>query len=312
MSSQRCTPATPKSEPPAGEPPDPGPPLPAPIPPAPEASMPRQPRHGVLLDIDGPLVLGGRAMPGAADALRRLRDLEIPFVLLSNTTRVTGAQLVVELNELGLDVSREAVVSVADIAVEHLHRLHPGARVMFLGQGTPLAGARVRLVERDADIVLSGGNGPQVTFEHVNAALRELLAGARLIAMHRSLTWARPDGPAIDIGPTVRGLEAASGARAVVLGKPSPHAFQAAADHIGVTLAGSVMVGDDLHNDVLAAQRLGMHGVLTLTGKTSPAQLAACGRRPDHVLDSVADLSGLLPRPGLPPRPSLPEHRSTR
>jgi ribonucleotide monophosphatase NagD (HAD superfamily) len=53
-----------------------------------------------------------------------------------------------------------------------------------------------------------------------------------------------------------------------------------------------VMVGDDIATDVLAAQDLGMTGVLVQTGKFRPGDLER--GRPDHLIDSIADLPNLL------------------
>jgi ribonucleotide monophosphatase NagD (HAD superfamily) len=52
------------------------------------------------------------------------------------------------------------------------------------------------------------------------------------------------------------------------------------------------MVGDDIANDVVAAQDVGMIGVLVRTGKFREDDLAAA--RPDHVLETVGDLPALL------------------
>ncbi len=60
------------------------------------------------------------------------------------------------------------------------------------------------------------------------------------------------------------------------------------------------MVGDDLNNDVLAAQVVGMTGgVLVRTGKFRQATLDRWATdefamQPNHVIDSVADLPALL------------------
>ena len=54
------------------------------------------------------------------------------------------------------------------------------------------------------------------------------------------------------------------------------------------------MVGDDIANDVLAAQAGGSTGVLVRTGKFREEQLAGASGTPDHVIDSIVDLPALL------------------
>ena len=54
------------------------------------------------------------------------------------------------------------------------------------------------------------------------------------------------------------------------------------------------MIGDDIDNDVLAAQRCGLTGVLVKTGKYQARTHSGAPSAPDHVLDSIADLPRLL------------------
>jgi len=54
------------------------------------------------------------------------------------------------------------------------------------------------------------------------------------------------------------------------------------------------MVGDDVENDVLAAQALGVTGVLVRTGKFREDQLARASGTPDVVVDSICDVPALL------------------
>jgi ribonucleotide monophosphatase NagD (HAD superfamily) len=79
-----------------------------------------------------------------------------------------------------------------------------------------------------------------------------------------------------------------------VVGKPAPAVFAAALDHLGASAAGTLMVGDDIENDVLAAQRQGLTGALVKTGKYLPRALQHASGTPDHVLGSFADVPGLL------------------
>jgi len=116
------------------------------------------------------------------------------------------------------------------------------------------------------------------------------------VAMHRGLYWRTSEGLQLDSGAFVAGLEQAAGITAEVVGKPAPAFFAAALAHLGASAAGAVMVGDDIENDVLAAQRQGLTGVLVKTGKYLPRALRDATGAPDHVLASFADLPALLAR----------------
>jgi len=72
---------------------------------------------------------------------------------------------------------------------------------------------------------------------------------------------------------------------------------------LGVPRARTIMVGDDIVNDVRGAQLLGIRGVLVRTGKFLPEDLAKVPEPPDHVLETVAGLPDLLGRSRWPGRP---------
>jgi ribonucleotide monophosphatase NagD (HAD superfamily) len=114
--------------------------------------------------------------------------------------------------------------------------------------------------------------------------------------MHRGLYWRTAAGLQLDSGAFVAGLEQAAGIDAEVVGKPAPAFFAAALAHLGASAAGTLMVGDDIENDVLGAQRQGLTGALVKTGKYLPRALENASGRPDHVLGSFADVPALLDR----------------
>jgi HAD superfamily hydrolase (TIGR01458 family) len=176
---------------------------------------------------------------------------------------------------------------------------HPGARCLLLSSGDvreDLAG--VTLVEEgeDAppDVVVLGGAGGEFSYAALNAAFRHLQRGAHLVAMHRNLYWRRAGGLDLDTGAFLLGLERAARVEAEVTGKPAAAFFAAALGHVGAAASETLMVGDDIESDVLAAQRSGITGVLVKTGKYLPETHEAADGTPDHVLDSFADLPALL------------------
>ena len=112
--------------------------------------------------------------------------------------------------------------------------------------------------------------------------------------MHRGLYWRTSEGLQLDTGAFLAGLELAAGIEAEVVGKPAAAFFATALAHLHADAAETLMVGDDIETDVLAAQRQGLAGVLVKTGKYLSRTHRAASGIPDHVLDSFADLPALL------------------
>jgi HAD superfamily hydrolase (TIGR01458 family) len=253
-------------------------------------------QDGVLLDIDGVLVVSWAPIPGAAEALAALADAGVPVRLLTNTTSRTRAEVAERLDAAGIAVDPASILTAPAATADHLRTEHPGARVYLLSSGDVLGDlAGIDLVEEDADVVVVGGAGPEFTYERMNTAFRFLQAGAALVAMHRNLCWRTAAGLALDGGAYLAGLELASGTEAVVLGKPSSSLYRQAVASLALTdPARVVMVGDDIDADVVGAQAAGLRGVLVRTGKFRPQDLDAPDHRPDAVIDSISDLPALL------------------
>ena len=156
--------------------------------------------------------------------------------------------------------------------------------------------ALARADDPAVDVVLHRRRRPEFSYQALNRAFGHLQRGARLVAMHRGLYWRTAGGLQLDSGAFVAGLEQAAGTEAEVVGKPAPAFFAAALAHLGASAAGTLMVGDDIENDVLAAQRQGLTGALVKTGKYLPRALQHASGTPDHVLGSFADVPALLDR----------------
>ena len=255
---------------------------------------------GLLLDLEGTVVVSGGEIPGAADALRSLRDAAVPFRFATNSTGATRAELAEWLAGAGIEVRPEEIVTAPAATAMYLRTHLPGARCLLVGeQGAAPDLEGVELVGPDpdrVDVVLLAGAGPAYTWEALNRAYRFLLDGARLVAMHRNLAWRTSEGMTLDTGAFVLGLERAAGVEATVVGKPSPDFFRQAVDELGTRAERTAMVGDDLDNDVLAAQAIGLTGVLVRTGKFREESLEKAPALPNHVVDSIANLPALLER----------------
>lgn len=246
--------------------------------------------------------MSGEPVPGGAEAVRALRTdgHRLRFVT-NNTTRARG-QLADDLRGLGVELETEELTTTPVAAA----RLLAGKRVLALTMAAvqPDLAAEVDLVERDAEVVLVGGadeseeTGEVFGYANLNRAFAEIEAGARFVCLHRNRWWQTKQGPLLDAGAYVAGLEYAAGVEAEIVGKPSRAYFESALAELGASAGEAVMVGDDIESDIGGAKAAGLRGVLVRTGKFREETLAAATVQPDAVADSIADVPTLL-REGL-------------
>ncbi len=251
---------------------------------------------GLLLDMDGVLGVSWTPLPGAAEAVTRLHAAGVPMRVVTNTTALPQTRFGAVLREAGFPFADEDILTASVLAGAWLRAERPRARVFLIGDAQPEDLDGIELVGADEapDVVLVSGADDSFCFATFNRVLALLRDGAELVAMHRNLLWMTRRGEKLDAGAYLLGLEAATGLEAVVLGKPAPTSFRAGLEALGLPAGRVAMVGDDVENDVLAAQGLGITGVLVRTGKFREDQLARASGTPDHVVDSIVDVGGLL------------------
>jgi HAD superfamily hydrolase (TIGR01458 family) len=273
--------------------------------------------RGLLLDLDGVVVLKGEALPGAAAAIAELDRRRVPYRIVTNTSFVSRASLARFGASIGIDVAADRIMSALSVSAADTARRFPGQPLFVLASPdalTEFAGQRLLGVDEalapgaTAAAVVIGDAPESVTHANLNAAFRLIRAGAELIGMHRNRWWLTPDGPTVDSGALVAGLEYATGVKARIVGKPTRAFFVEAAEALAADLtardgrrpkrAELAMVGDDIRTDVIAAQRIGLRGIFVLSGKhdLSDVEAATDGRRtaPDLIADSLLDVVAAL------------------
>ncbi|MBN4927789.1 HAD-IIA family hydrolase [Hoyosella rhizosphaerae] len=250
---------------------------------------------GVLFDIDGVLVTSWHAIEGAAETVQTVGDAGYKCGFLTSTTSLTRELIAAKLRKLGIPAETEDIVTAAHLTAEYIRENYPRARCWVLNHGDVFIDMdEVTWSSKDPDVIVLGGAGPEYSHENLSRVVQLMVDGVPVVAMHRGLTWATNSGLKLDVGAYIPGLEAAGNSAITVVGKPSQHAFDTAAQALGIAPKNTMMVGDDLINDVLASQAAGMRGVLVRTGKFHAPQLEGSKTKPHHVIDSVSDLPGVL------------------
>jgi len=253
--------------------------------------------RGFIVDLDGVLWRGGQALPGAAEFIQRLEARSLPFVVATNYPSARPAELAGWLRELGMPVAPERVLTAGMLVIEALQQKRPrGARVLVIGSDSLkelVEEAGFRLDDERAEAVIVTFS-EDVRMWELTQAIRALNRGAEFLAPNRELTYPTDDGLGAGDGMLVIALEAASGRRARVLGKPRRTFFRAALRMVGLPAAEVLVVGDNLKSDIEAGRRAGCRTALVLTGMTDRAQLAASTEKPDWVFEDLRGLAGVL------------------
>jgi NagD protein len=253
-------------------------------------------KHGYLIDMDGVLYRGTEVITGADTFIQQLRAREIPFRLLTNNSQRTRRDVVAKLNRMGIEVNEEHIFTSAMATARFLARQRPDGTAFVIGEGgllTALHQNGYAVVDHEPDYVVVG-EGRTFNLELVEAAVRMILGGAKLVATNLDPNCPTQNGLRPGCGAMVAMLETATGVKAFSVGKPSPVMMRAARKELGLATDETTIIGDTMETDILGGVQLGFHTVLVLSGGTRPADLQRYAYGPDIVIDSLAQFSELL------------------
>ncbi len=249
--------------------------------------------HGFLIDMDGVIYRGSELIPGADRFIALLRQHEIPFLFLTNNSQRTRRDVVTRLRRMQIDVEEQHIFTCAMATARFLATQKPSGTAFVIGEGgllNALHSNGYSIVDHDPDYVVVG-EGRTLTFETMEAAVRMISAGAKLIATNLDPNCPTQSGLRPGCGAIVAMLEIATGIRAFSVGKPSPVMMRTARKELGLSTAETTMIGDTMETDILGGAQMGYRTVLALSGGTHRDDLARFAYRPDIVVESIADLA---------------------
>lgn len=252
----------------------------------------------VVFDLDGVIYLIDRPIPGAVEAVARLRESGKPLAYATNNASRRSSEVAELLTGMGVPATPDEVLTSAAAAAAVLaERLAARAPVLVVGAEALRAEVRaVGLVPvsraDESPVAVVQGFGLQVGWADLAEAAVAVRAGAAWVATNTDRTLPSPRGPLPGNGSLVAALRTALDRDPdIVVGKPQPGLFNTAAARVGA--ARPLVVGDRLDTDIEGACRAGMDSLLVLTGVSTASDLLAAppSARPTYV---AMDLGGLF------------------
>lgn len=272
--------------------------------------------HALLFDIDGTLLAGRKALPGAVEMINWLREHNYPFYLLTNDGNHSTVEKSRLLAKGGVDIAPEEIVSCSMalnlLAEEDLFDDQPVFVMGDLGQPdyaeeAGLVATRDTKNIDDCQAVIIG-EGVYDWQHNISAVINSLrrLPDRKIIVPNPDSYW--PSGINGDIG-----IGAGGKARFMVglldemgyqvpvtyLGKPYPLIFEYTLEPLKkrFSLPAStphkqiMMLGDSLKSDIRGANQYGLTSTLMLSGITGLEHIKKPGissiEIPDFVFQSI-------------------------
>lgn len=249
-------------------------------------------RRGFLIDMDGVIYRGKSLIPGADQFVQILHERQLPFSFLTNNSQRTRRDVATKLRRMGIDVVENNIFTCAMATARFLAAQKPHGTAYVIGEGgllTALHQNGYSIVDDDPDYVVVG-EGRTFNMEIIEAAVRMILRGAKLIATNMDPNCPTSQGLRPGCGAIVAMLESATGLQAFSVGKPSSVMMRAARKELGLATDETIMIGDTMETDILGGVSMGYRTILVLSGSMRREDLSRYAYRPDLVVESLADL----------------------
>jgi 4-nitrophenyl phosphatase len=251
-----------------------------------------------IFDMDGVLYRGRQALPGVNEMIDAIEARGRKYLFATNNSMATTAQYVERMAGYGVTVDASHIQTSATATRDFLSREFPqGGMLLVIGMpalsetlttGTKFEATNDPTMEI---VAVVAGLDQTFTYDKLAKATTALRKGARFIATNADATLPVEDGVLPGAGSIIAAIATASGKQPTVVGKPETLMMTTGVAQLGAHASRTVMVGDRLDTDILAAQRAGLTTALVLTGVTTRDDLSGSEVVPDYVF---SDLPAML------------------
>ncbi|WP_438317833.1 HAD-IIA family hydrolase [Candidatus Caldatribacterium sp. SIUC1] len=250
-------------------------------------------KKAFLIDMDGVLLFGERAIPGAREFIESLRAGGYKFLILTNNSRYTPSDLMHRMQRAGIAVEAKDFYSSAMATAHFVSSQKPRGSAFVLG-GTGLYQALMEVgysfTDYRPDFVILG-EMESYPYDGIVRACQLIMAGASFIATNPDPTGPGTSGIVPACGAVAALIERATGATPYFVGKPNPLILRLALRYLGEHSENAVMVGDRMDTDIRVGLESGLETILVLTGVTKREDITRFPYKPHRVVESLKEIA---------------------
>ncbi|MDD3341942.1 MAG: HAD-IIA family hydrolase [Sulfurospirillaceae bacterium] len=225
-----------------------------------------------LIDVQGTLIddMDKKPIEGAIAFISHLNSAKIPYVVVTNNTKIPSIEFHQFLCDLGFDIPKnnylDPFMSLEKIL--HVKDIQSFGADEFLAVMEKL-GYNQKAVKPEAIVIASKKDFDSEAYASM---IEAVMGGAKIVGMHATSIYAKDKRRYPGVGAILQMLAYATGMGYEIVGKPSEPFYNEAlrllnTQHDGITFHDVTMISDDAIGDLVGAKKLGMKTILVLSGK---------------------------------------------
>lgn len=250
---------------------------------------------GYLIDLDGTMYRGTEVIKEAAEFVKRLISLNIPYLYVTNNSTKTPEQVAEKLNKFQIPAHADEVFTTAMASANYIAEQSPKANVYMIGeQGLKSAlmekGLNLEEDSKQVDYVVVGLD-QQISYEKLVLACLAIRNGASYVITNGDKALPSERGLLPGNGAIASVISVSTQTDPIVVGKPESIIVDQAIKLLGLSKEDILMVGDNYHTDIMAGINANIDTLLVHTGVTTKEDLLEYSVQPTYTTNSLSDWS---------------------
>lgn len=245
--------------------------------------------RGYLIDLDGTMYRGTELIKEAADFVKKLRELDLPYLFVTNNSSRTPAQVAEKLRSFTIAAGEEQVFTTSMATANYIFEQKSDASVYVIGEEgikNALMEKGLTFAEEHADYVVVGIDR-LINYEKLATACLAVRNGAVFISTNGDIAIPTERGLLPGNGSLTSVITVSTQTKPTFIGKPESIIMEQALQVLGTSKEETLMVGDNYDTDILAGMNAGLDTLLVHTGVTTKELLAGYKKKPTYVVDTL-------------------------
>jgi len=255
---------------------------------------------GFIFDCDGVIWKGETKIEGVDSVIGYLRRENKRIVFLTNNSTKTREEYAKRLKLFGIDAKINEIVTSGYVTGQYLKKKYGrNLGLYIIGESGLIEEMKnfgfTILSEKDVwhrkvNVVIVGLDR-KLTYEKLAAGAYAILNGAKFVATNADPNIPTEKGLLPGAGAIVSFLEVSTGVKPeIVIGKPNIEIMNFALKILDTEPENTLVIGDRIETDVIAAKRVGCKSLIVLTGATTLEEVRKSKVKPDFILKSLSDM----------------------
>lgn len=244
---------------------------------------------GYLIDLDGTMYRGTELIQEAVGFVKKLRELNLPYLFVTNNSSRTPAQVAAKLQQFSIPAEPQQVFTTSMATANYIFEQNKAASAYVIGEEgikTALAEKGITEAGEHADYVVLGIDR-EITYEKLTIGCLAVRNGATFISTNGDIAIPTERGLLPGNGSITAVISVSTQTKPIFIGKPESIIVEQALKILGTKKSETIMVGDNYDTDILAGMNAGMDTLLVHTGVTTADLLRGYEKKPTYVINTL-------------------------